>query len=133
MKILEVIEAPMSASLPKTKMREIEAVKLADQMWEGFKKLAGEDRGQLIDVSKPGETLPTLDELKNLPKLEKLNKMYPIKHRIVYLFNELRTRTHPQFKYVPYWMYLGNGKVYFGWKYRKRLNARLGTNNNKVT
>lgn len=132
MKILEIVEAPVGNHLPASRVRQIEAVKMADQMWEQFRKLAGEDRGQLIDVTKPGESLPTLEELKTLGKLERLNKMYIVRSRIFPLLRELCNRTHAQFKYVPYWAYMGNGKVFFGWKYRKRMNVRLGTNNNKI-
>jgi len=126
--MIEVVEA---SSIPEGSARwfdnkkRAEALTLVKGIWPEFQNLMGTDKGYILRVSEPGEEWPTLDEMRKMQKGERFKFAQKTRVRIIYVIREMKRRVSQLCKSEPYWVYVGGGKVFVGWRY-KRCSRKKG-------
>lgn len=119
MKIEQIADLPESLIKRAKSGKHNEAKEMADKIWLTFHELQGTDRGQIIDIRIASDgALPSTQELSAMDKKKRNVFLGSMRSRYRFLERELRSKTHNLSKYEVFSAYVGNGKVYFGWKYK---------------
>lgn len=123
-----VVELSQYKNVRAGSLRQEEANKFVESIYEDLKKLAGTKKGKIIDIQEPGdEPWPTADQFRSMDVVSKIKITKRVVLRTRLFKIAMKRKTHPGFKYTPANNYIGGGKVVFWWRF-KRSKSKIKSN-----